>query len=120
MHPLSAINARLRDDYINDCAPVLKARNKVIAAGVALNLHCRTAHFSARWVIFRRATTLRANVDGTWQRESPITPDQRDLEYVSSLMLPCHEIGRFAQWIAPPVSGVGGKPGDFEYVRLAR
>jgi len=55
-----------------------------------------------------------------WQRGAPAwLADTADLEYVASLMQPCHTVGRFAPWIAPPVQGVGGKPGDFEYVRLA-
>ena len=29
------------------------------------------------------------------------------------------EVGTFANWISPPKNGVGGKPGDFEYVRIA-
>jgi len=122
---LSAINARLRDDYINDCAPVLKAWNKVIAtAGIAFELALPHRAFFRKVGDFSslHVTPTGELVDAAqWQRESlDWLPDQRDLEYVSSLMIPCHEIGRFAQWIAPPVSGVGGKPGDFEYVRLAR
>jgi benzoyl-CoA 2,3-dioxygenase component B len=29
------------------------------------------------------------------------------------------EPGKFAHWIAPPRAGINGKPGDFEYVRIA-
>ena len=46
-------------------------------------------------------------------------PSLEDLEYVLSLMKPVTTAGEFAPWISPPRSGVGGKPGDFEYVRIA-
>jgi benzoyl-CoA 2,3-dioxygenase component B len=121
---LSAINARLRDDYIDDCAPVLKAWNKVIAdAGIDFVLtlphrafHRKVGDFSSLCV-----TPTGDIVDAArWQSSSTEwLPDAADLEYVSSLMQPCHTVGAFASWIAPPTSGVGGKPGDFEYVRLA-
>jgi benzoyl-CoA 2,3-dioxygenase component B len=44
-------------------------------------------------------------------------PTARDREYVRSIMLPVTEPGRIAGWIAPPSSGVNGKPFDFEYVK---
>ncbi len=34
-------------------------------------------------------------------------------------MRPVTEPGEYAPWIAPPRTGIDGKPGDFEYVRLA-
>jgi benzoyl-CoA 2,3-dioxygenase component B len=121
---LSAINARLRDDYITDCEPVLRAWNRVIGdAGIDFTLtlphrafHRKVGDFSGLWV-----TPAGEIVDAArWQHsEKEWLPDQMDLEYVSSLMRPCHAVGAFAPWIAPPASGVGGKPGDFEYVRLA-
>jgi benzoyl-CoA 2,3-dioxygenase component B len=32
-------------------------------------------------------------------------------------MAPVHEPGKIAGWIAPPASGIHGKPFEFEYVR---
>jgi benzoyl-CoA 2,3-dioxygenase component B len=46
-------------------------------------------------------------------------PTEADHAFVQSLMQPVTEIGRFANWIAPPARGINGKPVDFEYVRLA-
>ena len=46
-------------------------------------------------------------------------PGEADAQYVQSLMQPVTQIGRFANWIAPPARGVNGRPVDFEYVRLA-
>jgi benzoyl-CoA 2,3-dioxygenase component B len=33
-------------------------------------------------------------------------------------MVPCHEKGKTAGWIAPPAKGIQGMPIDYEYVRL--
>ena len=46
-------------------------------------------------------------------------PSKEDEAFVASLMKPVHEPGKIANWIAPPQSGVKGKPFDFEYVRRA-
>jgi benzoyl-CoA 2,3-dioxygenase component B len=121
---LSAINARLRDDYIGDCEPVLKAWNKVVAdSGVALELTLPHRAFHRKVGDFSNLSVTPAGeiVDAaTWRRrESEWLPTESDLEYVASLMQPCYGVGRFASWIAAPASGVGGKPGDFEYVKLA-
>jgi benzoyl-CoA 2,3-dioxygenase component B len=45
-------------------------------------------------------------------------PTTEDRDYVNSLMVGVHERGKMAGWIAPPKTGVAGKPIDFEYVRL--
>ena len=47
-------------------------------------------------------------------------PSQEDLTYILSLMNATLTPGKYASWIAPPKSGVGGKPGDFEYVLIDR
>ena len=41
-----------------------------------------------------------------------------DMQFISSLMKPCHEPGQFASWIAPPRAGINNQPGDFEYVKI--
>jgi hypothetical protein len=33
-------------------------------------------------------------------------------------MHPVFEVGKIANWIAPPAAGIKGKPFAFEYVRL--
>jgi benzoyl-CoA 2,3-dioxygenase component B len=44
-------------------------------------------------------------------------PSAEDRAYIKSLMYAVDEPGQIANWIAPPKSGVKGKPFDFEYVR---
>ena len=121
---LSAINARLRDDYIDDCTPMIRAWNRVISdAGIdfQLTLPHRAFHRKVGDFAGLSVTPGGEIVDtALWQKSAADwLPDATDLEHVTSLMRPCHAIGEYATWIAPPVNGVGGKPGDFEYVRLA-
>ncbi len=51
-------------------------------------------------------------------RQGVFLPSADDGAFVQSLMRPERVPGAFAGWIAPPKTGVDGKPGDFEYVRL--
>jgi benzoyl-CoA 2,3-dioxygenase component B len=46
-------------------------------------------------------------------------PSDDDDDYILSLMKPEYRPGYFAPWIAAPKAGIDGKPGDFEYVRIA-
>ena len=52
-------------------------------------------------------------------RRDEFLASSEDLDYVLSLMKPVRQAGDYAGWISPPKSGVGGKPGEFEYVRIA-
>jgi len=51
-------------------------------------------------------------------KKSEWLPTLEDREYVGSLMQPVTEVGKIANWIAPPATGIKGKPFEFEYVRL--
>ena len=53
------------------------------------------------------------------RRREQWLPDNDDLEFLLSLMEQVTEPGKFAHWIAPPRAGINGKPGDFEYVKIA-
>ena len=52
------------------------------------------------------------------RRKDEWLPTMEDREYVRSLMHPVFEPGKIANWIAPPATGIKGKPFEFEYVRL--
>ena len=54
------------------------------------------------------------------RRKAEWLPTMADREYVRSLMHPVVEPGKIANWIAPPATGIKGKPFEFEYVRLIR
>jgi benzoyl-CoA 2,3-dioxygenase component B len=46
-------------------------------------------------------------------------PSASDREFIESLMKPVFEPGQYANWIAPPKTGIDNKSGDFEYVKIA-
>jgi len=45
-------------------------------------------------------------------------PSADDMAYVKSCMVKVHERGKFANWIAPPATGINEQPVDFEYVKI--
>ena len=121
---ISAVNARLCDDYIDDCEKVMLRWNRVMKA-FDLDYSLKLPHRA-----FHRAVGEFADVFATdageliaeseWQdRNSEWLPSERDLEYILSLMQQETGIGKYAPWIAPPKAGINGQPGDFEYVKLA-
>jgi benzoyl-CoA 2,3-epoxidase subunit B len=123
MPALSAINMRLRDDYINDAAGGLKRWNAAIAKiGVDFELKLPHPGFHRQIGVFSAVKmTPEGEVisDAEWERKKDEwLPTKADGDYIASLMKPCWEPGRYAGWIAPPRVGIDNKPGDFEYVQL--
>ena len=120
---LSAINMRLRDDYIRDASGGIGRWNKTIRKhGIAFELklphegfHRQIGEFAAVSIdpagTVMAAETWAAN-RGDW------LPTSADGDFIQSLMQPVLQPGKYAGWIAPPKVGVDNKPGDFEYVRL--
>jgi benzoyl-CoA 2,3-dioxygenase component B len=124
MPALSAINARLCDDYIADCENVLKRWNHVFKTA-GIDFHLTLPHRS-----FHRAVGEFANVeanpqgelisDSEWNdRQHEWLPNDDDLQFILSLMEQTTEPGKYANWIAAPRAGINGQPGDFEYVKVA-
>ena len=121
---LAALNERLRDDYIADCAKGVERWNRVIRSA-NIDFELRLPHRSFNRSVGRFAG-MRISPDGRvisedeWQRGiAQWLPTQADREMVASLMQPVTERGKFAAWIAPPARGINHQPLDFEYVRLA-
>jgi benzoyl-CoA 2,3-dioxygenase component B len=121
---LSALNERLRNDYVEDCAKGLVRWNKVIAdAGIAFELKLPHRAFNRRIGAFNE---LHVSPDGKvvseaeWKaNESKWLPTPEDRAFVTSLMGPAViEPGKFANWIAPPQRGINNQPANFEYVRF--
>jgi benzoyl-CoA 2,3-epoxidase subunit B len=120
---LSALNMRLRDDYVDDTSHSIGRWNRAVAgAGYDFRFALPHVGFNRRIGEF---AAVHADVDGTvmddaaWSRAQPDRlPTQADNEFIVSLMKPERESGKFAGWIAPPKVGIDNKPGDFEYVRL--
>jgi benzoyl-CoA 2,3-dioxygenase component B len=121
---LNSLNARLRDDYIKDCAGGVGRWNKVIKKA-EIDFELKLPHQA-----FHRQVGQFAEVhvspegqiiseDEFKAKEGEWLPSQADREYVASLMKPVREPGQFAGWINPPKVGIDQKPGDFEYVKIA-
>ncbi len=120
---LPALNMRLRDDYVRECARGVERWNRVIEkAGVDFRL-------TLPHVAFNRAigefAAINASPDGqlledpTWlaQRDH-FLPTADDGIYLQSLMQPVREAGKYASWIAPPARPIDNRPEDFEYVKI--
>jgi benzoyl-CoA 2,3-epoxidase subunit B len=57
--------------------------------------------------------------EAAWQAGvSRWLPTADDRTYVQSLMGRVIAPGQFANWIAPPTSGINGQPVDFQFVRF--
>ena len=121
---LSALNMRLRDDYVADCNIGVGRWNKVIADS-DIRFQIKLPHVAFHRHIGEFAdvhTDLEGNIleEATWnKRRGEFLPSDSDKEFVESLMQPQFEPGKFASWIAPPRVGIDNKPGDFEYVKIA-
>ena len=121
---LSAINARLCDDYIADCDNVMKRWNRVFRDfGIDYELTLPHRAFNRAVGEFSMVNATPAGIlipDSEWQQHrDQWLPASSDLEFILSLMKAATEPGAYAGWIAPPRAGINGQPGDFEYVRLA-
>src|SRR5579884_1044519 len=121
---LSALNMRLRDDYVADAASgVERWWNRIIArSGIDFRISLPHVAFNRRIGEF---AAIEADPAGNllsaeeWQRRrDDYLPSADDNAFVASLMTPVRERGAFATWIAPPRTGIDNQPGDFEYVKL--
>lgn len=121
---LTAINERLRDDYIRDCQRGVDKWNNIIRnAGIDFELRLPHRAFHRKIGIF---AGVKAAPDGRiisaaeWDRDhADWLPTDDDKAYVTSLMRAVTEPGKIANWISAPAKGINGQPKDFEYVRLA-
>lgn len=120
---LTAVNMRLRDDYIHDASGGVRRWNNMIGKN-GVNFAMKLPHQG-----FHRQIGVFADYkispegeiisDDAWQADvDNWMPNKSDGDFIQSLMKPETEPGKFAGWIAPPKVGVDNKPGDFEYVQL--
>jgi benzoyl-CoA 2,3-dioxygenase component B len=122
---LSALNMRLRDDYVADATSAVERWwNRIVErAGTAFHITLPHVAFNRRIGEF---AAIEADPEGNllttadWmRRRAEFLPSAEDDAFVASLMTPVREPGKFASWIAPPRTGIDSKPGDFAYVKLA-
>ena len=120
---LRSINSRLLDDYIADCQGGIDRWNKAIEkAGIDFKITQPHKGFNRKIGEFKGH---RISPDGRLLSEAEWAagagqwlPNDADMDFIGSLMKPCHDKGRYASWIAPPRMGINNQPGDFEYVKI--
>ena len=120
---LRAINSRLLDDYIADCQGGIDRWNKIIEkAGIDFCITQPHKGFNRRIGEFAgHHISPSGEVLGaeTWAASrDEWLPNAEDLQFISSLMKPCHQPGQYASWIAPPRMGINQQPIDYEYVKI--
>jgi benzoyl-CoA 2,3-dioxygenase component B len=116
----NAMNYITRSAYIRDCQVGLTRWNRVIAkAGFAYEIKLPSDRFNRHVGIWGGS---QFGVDGKPAQAGQIEaalPSTGDRIYIKSLMVPVTEVGKMANWIAPPERGINNNPVDFEYVRAA-
>ncbi|RME89118.1 MAG: benzoyl-CoA 2,3-epoxidase subunit BoxB, partial [Planctomycetota bacterium] len=118
-----AMNAILRDSYIEDCKRVLKRWNKVLKEeGYPFEFYLPSPRFNRKIGVY---AGKHFDPQGNFltpeefeKRKDEFLPTKEDRDFVASLMYQVIEPGKFANWIHPPKKGINGKPIDFEYVRF--
>jgi benzoyl-CoA 2,3-dioxygenase component B len=120
---LTALNARLRDDYVKEIQGGLDRWNRIPEKfGLEFRFvlphqgfHRKIGNFAGQNI----------SPDGRMMTESEWTshldkwlPTEADHTYIESLMGQVLTPGKFANWIAPPAKGINNQPIDFEYVRF--
>jgi benzoyl-CoA 2,3-epoxidase subunit B len=120
---LNALNEVLRDDYIKDSVAGVERWNKVLTkAGIATQL--RVPHKAFHRNIgalsgVKVSPEGRILSDAEWlANEGKWLPTREDRAYVASLMGRVVEVGKYANWIAPPAIGINRQAPDFEYIRF--
>jgi benzoyl-CoA 2,3-epoxidase subunit B len=120
---LNALNEVLRDDFIKDSVAGVERWNRVLdKAGISTKLRVPHKAFHRN---IGALSGVKVSPDGRVVSEAEWSanvdnwlPSRQDRAYVASLMGRVVEVGKYANWIAPPVMGINRQPADFEYVRF--
>jgi benzoyl-CoA 2,3-dioxygenase component B len=120
---LSAVNERLRDDYIKDSQRGVDRWNKVLEEdNIDLILTLPHRGFNRRIGVFAGQQVSPEGeilTEEQWAAKADHwLPTNDDQDFVTSLMQRVVQPGRVAGWIAPPVRGINDQPLDFQYVRF--
>jgi benzoyl-CoA 2,3-dioxygenase component B len=120
----NAMNEVLRDWYVGDCARGVERWNRILAEyGIPDRLRLPHRRFNRGIGMY---SSTRFDPEGRpigqeeWERRKfEWLPSAEDRAYIKSIMVkPVFEVGKFANWIAPPQKGINHKPVAFEYVRV--
>ena len=121
---LTALNERLREDYIREIESGVSRWQRVIdKAGIPFRLtlphkgfHRAIGNFAGHFI----SPEGEVLTEEAWKNhQHEWLPAPQDHAYVQSLMSGrVVEPGKFANWIAPPGRGINNQPLNFEYVRF--
>ncbi len=120
----NAMNEVLRNAYSEDSERGVAKFNKLLAAhNVDFRFRLPSSRFHRNQGLY---AGLHFDPDGNPISEEAFAenrdewlPSEADYTYVHSVMSGAvTEVGQMANWIAPPKSGIKGRPIDYEYVRL--
>ena len=119
-----AMNALLRDAYVQDCVRGLKRWNKELEEqGVEYRLKLPAVAFNRKVGLYAGLTCSPAgelvSPEEYAQGRKRWLLTEEDRAHVAELMKPVLEPGKFAGWIAPPPRGVNNQPLDYRYVQFA-
>lgn len=120
----NAMNEILRDDYVRDCENVLtKWNQETREQGVDFTFTLPSRRFHRK--VGQWATEGRFDPHGNviaeaeWDRlKDSWLPTEEERAYIKSLMVQVTEVGKMANWIAPPNKGIKDMPVEYEYVKL--
>jgi len=118
----NALNEVLRTEYIKDCARGVERWNKTIQGeGIDFELALPSSKFHRQIGMWSTTSFTphgeMIDAQAFAARRGEWLPTEADERYIKSLMQPVYGPGQIASWIAPPLKGLNGLPGDFVYVR---
>jgi benzoyl-CoA 2,3-dioxygenase component B len=121
---LSALNLDLRDEYVADCANGVRRWNQALEeVGLEERLVLPHEGFNRRVGVYSQhhvSPDGRVLSDAEWEAaKDGWLPSEQDRADVAALMVPEYDYGKFAGWIAPPLTGINDQPVEFDYVHLA-
>ncbi len=121
----NAMNEELRHSYILDCERVVRRWNKALKEeGSDFEITLPSSRFFRRQGIYSGHHFDRSGAlisEQAWSAmEAEWLPTAADRAYVQSLMKPVHEVGKIANWVAPPRRGIHGHEFEFDYIRTDR
>ncbi|MEM7310477.1 MAG: benzoyl-CoA 2,3-epoxidase subunit BoxB [Planctomycetota bacterium] len=119
----NAMNEVLRDEYVKDNEKGVEYFNRITKKnGIDFVFTLPNRRFNRSIGIYSEAKFDLAGTpidEATWNANAEVwLPTEEDRRYVKSLMVPCHEQGKIAGWIAPPAKGIDGQEFQYEYVKL--
>jgi benzoyl-CoA 2,3-epoxidase subunit B len=118
-----AMNALLLDSYYADCVRIVDRWNRTLHKhGIEQKIRLPSLRYNRQIGIHAgKSYDIDGNPiskDELERKKSQWMPTADDRAYCLSCQVKVLDRGKFANWIAPPATGINEKPVDFEYVRI--